>query len=206
MADPVLDPAEGRHEVALHDLHVVEIVLQEEIVRADLVHDLDRLGRPAEIEARDVAGVDRLDHQPDAGLGELGRGMPQIGDEGVADLGRGRILGRDAGQAVDLLAAQGARILDAAGDAGAELVLAVRQAGDAALTRCPVAGGQVVQRLDQIVLLQAGRELLLGVGIGEQKLDPGKPVGGSRREAVEEIVLVVEHGQIGAKERHELLP
>ena len=32
-------------EIALHDLHVIDVVLQEEIVRADLVDELERLLR-----------------------------------------------------------------------------------------------------------------------------------------------------------------
>src|SRR5215218_8371578 len=68
VGDPVLQPPEGVDEIALHDLRVVEVVLEVEVVRADLVHDLGRLRRPVEIEARDVAGVDRLDQEPDPGL------------------------------------------------------------------------------------------------------------------------------------------
>ena len=206
MADPVLQPTEGRHQVAFHDLHVVEIVLQGEVVRADLVHELDRLRGAVEVEAGDVAGVDRLDHQPDPGLGELGCCVAQIVDEGLADLGRGRVLGRDAGKAVDPLAAQGGRILDGADDAGAELLLAARQAADAPLAAGPVAGRHVVQGLGQAVLLeQVGQELLL-VGVGEQILDRLEAVGRGRGEALDEVVLVVEHGQIGRELRHVVLP
>ena len=91
-------------------------------------------------------------------------------------------------------------------DAGAELLLAARQAGDAALAAGPVAGRHVVQRLGQAVLLeQVGQELLL-VGVGEQVLDRLEAVGRGRGEALDEVVLVVEHGQIGRELRHRRPP
>ena len=63
VGDPILEPLEGGDEIALRELRVVEVVLELEIVGADLVDDLDGLRRPAQVEARDVEGVDRLDQE-----------------------------------------------------------------------------------------------------------------------------------------------
>ena len=41
-------------DVALHDLHVVDVVLDEEIVRPDIADELGRLLGAAQEEARDI--------------------------------------------------------------------------------------------------------------------------------------------------------
>ena len=56
----------GAGEIALHDLHVIDVVLHEEIVRADVVDERERLIGAGEEEAGNVARVDRLDQQLDA--------------------------------------------------------------------------------------------------------------------------------------------
>src|SRR5882672_8768624 len=52
-------------EIALHDLHMVEIELQLQIGVAHGVDHLHRLGRRVQVIARDVAIVDRLDDYGD---------------------------------------------------------------------------------------------------------------------------------------------
>ena len=145
-------------EVAFHDLHVIEVVLQEQIVRADLVHDLDRLRR----RFRKKPGMSRVL------IGSISSRMPASGELrcGEAQVARRRsartlaarhALRRDAGEAVDLLAAErAARSRCAVADAGAEL--ARRGPGWQAMPRSPrgpVAGRQVVQRLGEPVLPQS---------------------------------------------------
>src|SRR3954451_22727214 len=49
-----------RGEVTLHDLHVVDVVLEGDVFARDLVDQLERLARGVEVEAGDVARVDRL--------------------------------------------------------------------------------------------------------------------------------------------------
>ena len=95
-----------------------------------------RLASSVEEEARNVARVDRLDQQPDAGLLQPLRGECQVVDEDVLQHGAIDALRRDAGQAIDLLAAERLRIGDRLVDAVAEFVDAVRQYGDAALAAC----------------------------------------------------------------------
>src|SRR3954471_15873331 len=53
-------------EIPLHDLHVVDVVLQIEVARPDALEQPQRLARAGEEEARNVAGIDRLGEQPDA--------------------------------------------------------------------------------------------------------------------------------------------
>ena len=91
IAAVVLD---GARRVALHDLHVVDVVLQEQVGVTDLAADLLRLGGVVEEEARDVAGVDHLHHRADAGL-ELLRGVAQVFDKGdfqLAEIGATRAM------------------------------------------------------------------------------------------------------------------
>src|SRR5262245_18385074 len=56
---------QGARDFAFHDLHVVDVVLDEDIVRADIGYDLRRLFGAVEEEAGDIDGVDRFDQEPD---------------------------------------------------------------------------------------------------------------------------------------------
>jgi hypothetical protein len=76
------DPAEmflqAARDVALHHLHVVDVVLHEQIARADVADELNGLLGPVQEEAGNIEGVDRLDQEPDLFPRERGRGIPQI--------------------------------------------------------------------------------------------------------------------------------
>jgi hypothetical protein len=115
--DTLLVAQERADELALRALLVIEIVLQPEIVGSHLGHDLDRLADAAEIEARDVEAVDRLDQQADSGRPQLIRGEPQIVAEGCPHLVGLDARRRDTGEAVDLLAAERRRVVDRPADA-----------------------------------------------------------------------------------------
>ena len=52
---------DGGGEIALHDLHVINVILQPKVVRADFIDDGKRLLRVVEIETRNITGVARLD-------------------------------------------------------------------------------------------------------------------------------------------------
>ncbi len=89
-------------QFTFHALGVVQVVLHEGVVCANLVEDRYRLLGAVEVEARDVEGVDRLDQQPQPGLFQLGRGKAQVLDEGLAQqLGR-HASRRLARQAIEL--------------------------------------------------------------------------------------------------------
>src|SRR5213593_4567130 len=129
---------DGGGEITLHDLHVINVILQPKIVRADFIDDGQRLLRAVEIETRNITGVARLDQQPNAGRLELVGGKPEVGCKGFAHLLRGDSWRCDPGQAVDLLAPQGGRILNSFIYSILKFSDAIRQAGDTALTLGPV--------------------------------------------------------------------
>lgn len=84
-----------------------------------------------------------------------GGGEAQVGDQGrvhLVGLHAGR---RDAGEAVELLAAERGGVFDRASDAVLELADTVRMAGDAALPHSPSRPPQVAQHLHEAVPGQA---------------------------------------------------
>ena len=76
--------AHRRRQFAFIALRVVDVVLQEEVVRAHFLDDRDRLVGLVEPEARDVVVVDRFDQQLDAHFLQRGGGKTQVLDEGLA--------------------------------------------------------------------------------------------------------------------------
>ncbi len=192
----------GAGQVALHDLHMVDVVLQEQVGAADLFLDRQGLLRVIEIEAWNVEGVDRLHHQLDAHRLQLVGGVFEVGDEGVFDRGVVHALGADAGQAVDLIVAQHLRVGNGQVDPGTELFNPVRQAGDPALTLGPVTGRQVEQHLGQLVGFQLGLDVGRVVVVGEQVFNAMKTSVGSRLKTDKEILFGEQHGQVGGKTRH----
>jgi hypothetical protein len=74
-------------EVALHDLHMVEIELQFQVGVPNPLDDRHRLGRGVEKIARNVAGVDRLDDDRDPFAGEPLGGVLQVCDIGALGFG-----------------------------------------------------------------------------------------------------------------------
>src|SRR3546814_7540917 len=83
LAEVLLD---GACQVALHHLHVIDVVLEGEVVGAHCLDDRQRLRRRREVESGDVDGVDRLDEQPDAGLLGLLGGKAQVLHIGLIEL------------------------------------------------------------------------------------------------------------------------
>ena len=162
---------------------------------------LGMVGR-RDVEARDVALVDRLEQELDAGVGEARRRVLQVRDQRRLQRGGVHARRRDAGEAVDLRAAERLPVADRGRDRGAELVDPVGQAADAALAARPVAGRQVEQRLREAVRRQRLGDDLGRVLVGAHVLDRREAVGGGRGEAVEEGVLLVEEGEVGGELRH----
>src|SRR2546428_1347569 len=187
---------DGGGEIALHHLHVINVILQPKIVRADFIDDGKRLLRAVEIETRNVTGVARLDQQPDAGRLELVGGKPEVGCKGVAHRLRGDSWRCDPGQAVDLLAPQGVRILDCFAYAILKFSDALRQTGDTALTLGPVTGRQVVKYLNEPILLELLGELLLRIWVRKQILDRFEASLRRCIETIQEVDLVEEHREV----------
>src|SRR5438477_9803840 len=78
MGDATKMLLQAARDVALHHLHVVNVVLDKEIVRPDVADELSRLLGAAEEEAGNIDRVDRLDQKPDMLARQRGRGVAQI--------------------------------------------------------------------------------------------------------------------------------
>ena len=180
---------QAARDVALHDLHVVDIVLHEQIARAHVRNELKRLLGPVQEEAGNIDRVDRLDQKLDPFLGERVRGEAQIARPAPRSDRSVRAIRRDADQAVELAAIERLGVVDGARDAVAKLLHPVGQDGDAALAGRPVAGGKIVQHLRQPVLVQLLAQLGLVEIIREQIFDAAEARGLGGGEAIEERLL-----------------
>src|SRR5260221_13694651 len=90
------EAAQTDGEIALHDLAMIEVELQLDVVAADAVEDGERVARRVEGIAGDVARIDRLDQQRDAGRRDEGGVAAQSGDEHGGPLGVRAIRGPPA--------------------------------------------------------------------------------------------------------------
>ncbi len=131
---------------SLHPLHMIEIVLQEQVVRGHAIEDAQRVGGALDEETRDIERIDRLQQQPDSLLGAQRRRVAQILDQRGLSNGGHDALGR-AGKAVDHPAAELFSIAQCRPDTLPELPDSVRQGGNTTLTASPVARGQIEQHL-----------------------------------------------------------
>ena len=189
-------------QVSLRHLHVIEVELQLEMRRADLVDDLLHLiGGVGEV-AGNVAVVDRLHHQREPALGGAVAGLLEVGDEGLVHrLGVGA--GRDhARHDVQRAALQHLGVVERLVERGRELGLAAGQGGQPALALAPVARRQVEQRLRELVLLELGRDVGGRRLVGEQDLDGLEAVRGGGAEALQERHLLVDPGEVGGELGH----
>ena len=75
-------PLIGGNKFAACPLLVVEIVLNEQIIAADLFDDRSRLLDRVQIKPRNIVGIDWLDQQSNVIFCKLLRSEPQIMDEG----------------------------------------------------------------------------------------------------------------------------
>jgi hypothetical protein len=133
---------------------------------------------------------------------QLGGGELEVLDQGGAAGRRIGAGGRYAGHGVQPLNAQRGGVGKRFGNAGAELVFAAGNAGDAALAGGPVAGGHVVDDVFQMVVAQFPGHHLRLVIVREEVLDGLKPGFAGGRKTVEEWHLIEHHGQIRCKFRH----
>ncbi len=191
-----------RGQLAFHALHVIDVVLQEQVVAAHLVHKGQRLRRAVQVKAGNVEGVDRLDQQTDAVGAKLPGGVTQVADQGGAQHGGVGACRGLARQTVDLGDAQRSGVFDGAGHALAEFIHPVGQAGDAALARIPVARGQVVQHDLHTGLQRGVAHLLRGVGVGKEEFHRLETGFGGSFKTVDERLFGEEHGEVGGKLRH----
>src|SRR5881396_832170 len=99
-------------ELALHSLHMIDVVLQKKIVRSDIANDVERLTGARQKETGNVECVDRLGQELDAGRAELIGSEPKVGDKCCAQGLDIDSLRRDPGQAVELHATERRGVFD----------------------------------------------------------------------------------------------
>ena len=198
-------PAQLLGQVALDDLRVVEVELDLEVRRADLLADRVRLGLRAQQVAGHVARVERLDRHRDAvGRRVLAR-LPQVAHveaPAALALARVRVLGDDPRHHVHPPAVERLRVAEPRRDRRGELVLASGHAREPAVARAHVARRRVEQRDLEPVLRDALGDVARLPLVGERELDRAEA--GLRRlaEALEERHLGEQVGQIGGEPRH----
>src|SRR3984885_12311657 len=122
-------PSQGWRDISLHHLHVIDVILNEEIVRSDIGDDLNGLLCPVQEEAGNVAGVDRLDQKSNAFARKDVCREPQIAQQYFIQLEVVCIGRRDADQAIELTAIQSLCIIDSTQNAIAEFVDPIRKNG-----------------------------------------------------------------------------
>src|SRR5258707_14718528 len=98
-------------DIALHHLHVVDVILNEEIIRFDIGDKLNRLVCPVQEKARNVAGVDRLNQKPNTLECEGIRSESEIFDKHFVQLLQICTNWDDADKAIELAAVERFRII-----------------------------------------------------------------------------------------------
>ena len=189
-------------QITFHDLHVVDVVLQEQVGAAHFVLNRQRLRRVVQVEARNVAGVDSFHHQLDAHRLQFVSGVFEVGDESFFDHGLVNALWANTRQAVDLVVAQHLRVSDGQVDTGTELFNTVRQAGDPALPFGPITGWQIEQHLGQFVGIELRLDIGRAVVVRKQVFNAVETSVGSRLKTDKKILFGEQHGQVGGKTRH----
>src|SRR3954453_11002261 len=202
-----LDVADHRHHlaqphrnVAMDDLAVIDVELEFQVRKPQL---LDQVAREAEIieeVAGHIARIDRLEHDVDAvRREELGgprdRFVERLDRDALATVGdaRHQMQPLDAGRL-----GVGKRGLQAR----LELGESRRECRKALLAGIPIARRQVEQRLSQAVALEPLADRLGRMLIGKEKLDGSEAGCRSGVEAVEERHLGEHHREIGGKAGH----
>src|SRR5882757_10048075 len=91
-------------DIALHHLHVVDVILNKEIIRLDIGDDLNSLLGPAQKEAGNIECVDRLDQKANTLPREGVRSESQIVQEHLIELDQVRVSRRDTDETIHLTA------------------------------------------------------------------------------------------------------
>ncbi len=118
------------------------------------------------------------------------------------DLVQRHPLRRETDEAVHLLAAKRGGILDRLAHSVLELADALRQHGDAALSRSPVACRQVVKHVNELMPFKRFDELPLRIRIRKQVLDALEASARGGSKPIQKIDLVEEHREIGRELWH----
>src|SRR3981189_492178 len=103
--------------IALHHLHVVNVILNEEIIRSDIGDDLNSLPCPAQEKSRNIERVDRLYQQANIFPREGICRESQILQKHLVQLKHICTGRRDTDQTIHLTAIESLCIIDGAQDA-----------------------------------------------------------------------------------------
>ena len=184
---------DGRGQVALHDLHVIDVVLQLQVVAAHFLKQSQGLLRPVEEEAGYVPGIDGLGEQQDACRFQFFGGEAQVVDQGSTGLFFAYRVWSDTCQTIQLLAPEHSGVVNGHIHAFTKLVDPIRAAGNTALTSRPVPCGKVVQHLGKPMGIQLLFDVCRGVIVGEEVLYALEACRRGGLEAVEKILLGEQH-------------
>ena len=202
----VRDPGEiggdGGGEVVAHDLHVIEVVFEIEIIAADGFDDGERLGRGVQEITRHVAGIDRLDQQFHAQRSASPGGGFQILDIGLFHLAAPGLVGDDAGHGVKARARKRLGVIERRADAVPELALAARQRRQAPLSGLALPRRHVEEDLVEAVSRQPIGQRARRPIIARRVLDAGESGLGGALEAVQERRFGEQHAEIGGELGH----
>src|SRR5258707_1522985 len=119
--------AELDSQVTLHDLHVVKVHLQHQILGAHFLENVIGLGLRVEKESRYIACVDRFNQKGYALLCEFSCGELEVGDVGSLSIRWTHTLWDNAGHGMELCSVQFLRILKGGRHSNAEFFFTARQ-------------------------------------------------------------------------------
>ena len=200
MSDLGQMPFNRSGEITFHDLSMINIILQGEVIAANQINDADGRSGGRNQKARRVMGVQRLDQKLDSRSFAYRCCEAQILDQNFPRPLHRHVVGGDAGQAIEARTTQSCRILDSQPDAILKLGHAMRIRSDPALTCRPlsVSSRREVEKRDFNARCQRhlGKNDLI-LGIRKVKLDGVKPgsVGGGK--TLDELPLGKKKGQVG---------
>ena len=193
VADGVPVGLHGDGDIAFHDLHMVDVVLEHHVRPIDLCDYLQGVVGPVDEEAGYVPGVDGLDHDGGADFGGLIGCILEVFHEGVLQGDRVRAIGDHPGQCGNAGAVQRPGVLARAADAVPELAHAVRHYRDAPLAAGPVACGKIEEHLLEAVAIQGFLDGGCVEVVREQVLDALEAGPGGCVEPVHHVDLVEHH-------------
>src|SRR6202035_2261936 len=110
-----------RGQVPFHDLHVIDVILKEQIIGLNRLDDVQRLRGPAEEKTRYVPRVNRLDQERDACGLQTRRRVSQIPDKRRAGILHVQVRWSNPRETIDLATAKNSGVLDCLVDPRFEL-------------------------------------------------------------------------------------
>src|SRR5260370_35390351 len=133
--------AELDSQVALHDLHMVKVHLQHQIMGADFLENVVGLGLRVEKESRYIACVDRFNQKGYALFCEFSGGEFEVGDVGSISIRGTHTLWDNTGHGMELCRVQFLRLLNGGRHSNTEFFFAARPTRRTTFASGPIAWG-----------------------------------------------------------------